>query len=140
MTPREHSTCLLCILAMKRGCTLTQVLGRSREQNIANVRQRMMHRLWCDGWAKSDIARLFRRDHTTVGYAIRKLSTPMAYSKHSLSVNNVPYNSECKRSENQALDAFAGEVPLNTRPQVLPDGNRDSYPYLNSSACQGVRH
>lgn len=139
MTPREHSICLLCILAMKRGCTLTQVLGRSREQNIANVRQRMMHRLWCDGWAKSDIARLFHRDHTTVGYAIRKLSTPMAYPRHSLSVNNVPYNSECKRSENQALDAFAGEVPPNTRPQVPCAGKRDNTTYLNSPACQGVR-
>lgn len=68
-----------------------------------------------------------------------RLSPSFSAPCDSLSVPNVPYNGGCKPSENRALDAFAGEVPPNTRPQDLPDGNRDSYPYLNSSACQGVR-
>ena len=58
MTPREKSLCLICRIAMRNGCTLTQMLGPRRLKPIYMARQECYVALSERGWSASRIARL----------------------------------------------------------------------------------
>lgn len=73
MTPRQKSLCLVCRIAMRNGCTLTQMLGQRRLKPIYMARQECYVALSERGWSASRIARLMGgRDHSTVIHGISK--------------------------------------------------------------------
>lgn len=49
-----------------------QVLGRARTREVVNARHRAILRAYLSGESVADIARAFRRDHTTICHAIKK--------------------------------------------------------------------
>ena len=86
MTPHERTLELVREIAFKNQMTAAQILGPSREKPVAKVRHAIICKLYLEGWGKSEIARFFNRDHTTIGYVIRKLSPTIRYPHDSLSV------------------------------------------------------
>lgn len=71
-TPRERAICTACHIAVRHGCTLTEVLGRSRFDRVVRPRHEAFLALSERGWSLTRIGRLFGRDHSTVAHGLAK--------------------------------------------------------------------
>ena len=61
-------------VATEHGLTLAVVLGRSKVIPIARARQEAMHACWAEHrWSLTRIGTVFKRHHTTVLHAARKI-------------------------------------------------------------------
>lgn len=60
------------LAAARHGCTRADVLSKSRRCYPARVE--LTERLYAAGWTSPTIARYLKRDHTTVLYALGRLS------------------------------------------------------------------
>lgn len=59
-------------VATRYGVAITDLLGRCREQRLADARSDLYACLWGSGLALAEIGRMLDRDHTTVRNGIRK--------------------------------------------------------------------
>lgn len=64
---------VLAPICKKYGVTRDEVLGRGRATLIVRARHELMTDLWCEGLACAEIARILKRDHTTVMYAVQSV-------------------------------------------------------------------
>ena len=60
--------------AREAGCTIQQMLGPCRRAPIVTARQKAMLRAYEEGFSSTQIGWAFNRDHTTVLYAVGRLT------------------------------------------------------------------
>lgn len=66
MTPRERYLADIGLIALRHGVTREDVLGKSRERRIVYARQHCYWMLRERGRTFPEIARIMRRDHSSV--------------------------------------------------------------------------
>lgn len=72
-TPRERQLHVVALIAARHGLTAADLLGRDRRDHVARARWHAWYQLRRQfGSSLNQIGRLFRRDHTTILYGLRR--------------------------------------------------------------------
>ena len=81
--PPAPEACIAAVAALFR-VPAEEILGRSRAEPIATARHVAMALIYADAWVSlPDIASEFDRDHSTVSWAIRKVTASPELSAYA---------------------------------------------------------
>ena len=72
--PRSTLAQLSSIASAQLGlydASVEELIGRNRNSILQSIRRAVWYKLWHLGWNFSEIARAFRRDHSTIIEAVR---------------------------------------------------------------------
>lgn len=73
--PNHHRMSLIAVdVAADLGIPLCDIMGPKKQRDITTARQLAMHEMHTAGVSKSEIARFFDRDHSTIIDGIRRVA------------------------------------------------------------------